>query len=103
MLIIVLDVSRIKRCSTLEGVGSGAVSNQVSDVSEAGLVIIIGSNPTENHPVAATWMKNAAKNGTKIVLIDPRMTSIASYAWKSLKFKPGSDVSLFKCNDPCDY
>ncbi len=78
----------------LEGVGSGAVSNQVSDVSEAELVIIIGSNPTENHPVAATWMKNAAKNGTKIVLIDPRMTSISSYAWKSLKFNPGSDVSL---------
>ena len=78
----------------LEGVGSGAVSNQVSDVSEAGLVIIIGSNPTENHPVAATWMKNAAKNGTKIVLIDPRMTKISDYAWKSLQFKPGSDVSL---------
>ena len=78
----------------LEGVGSGAVSNQVSDVSEAGLVIIIGSNPTENHPVAATWMKNAARSGTKIVLIDPRMTKIADYAWKTMKFKPGSDVSL---------
>ncbi len=78
----------------LEGVGSGAVSNQVSDVAEAGLIIVIGSNPTENHPVAATWMKNAAKNGTKIVLIDPRMTTISKYAWKSLKFKPGSDVSL---------
>ena len=78
----------------LEGVGSGAVSNQVSDVSEAGLVIIIGANPTENHPVAATWMKNAAKNGTKIVLIDPRVTKISDYAWKTLKFNPGSDVSL---------
>ncbi|OUW03732.1 MAG: formate dehydrogenase subunit alpha [Betaproteobacteria bacterium TMED156] len=78
----------------LEGVGSGAVSNQVSDVSEAELVIIIGSNPTENHPVAATWMKNAANNGTKIVLIDPRMTTISKHAWKSLKFNPGSDVSL---------
>jgi formate dehydrogenase major subunit len=78
----------------LEGVGSGAVSNQVSDVAEAELVVIIGANPTENHPVAATWMKNAAKNGTKIVLIDPRMTKIADYAWKTLQFKPGSDVSL---------
>ncbi|MES2423588.1 MAG: molybdopterin-dependent oxidoreductase, partial [Pseudomonadota bacterium] len=51
----------------LEGVGSGAVSNQVSDVEHAGLILVIGSNPTANHPVAATWMKNAAKNGTKIV------------------------------------
>jgi len=50
----------------LEGVGSGAVSNQVADVEKAEVILIIGSNPTENHPVAATWMKNAARNGTKI-------------------------------------
>ncbi|HYD05639.1 MAG TPA: 2Fe-2S iron-sulfur cluster-binding protein, partial [Reyranella sp.] len=48
----------------LEGVGSGAVSNQVSDVVEkADVIFLIGSNPTSNHPVAATWMKNAAKRG----------------------------------------
>src|SRR5437867_11659213 len=52
----------------LEGVGSGAVSNQVNDVAQAELIFVIGSNPTSNHPVAATWMKNAARNGTKIVL-----------------------------------
>ncbi|MGA0315268.1 MAG: molybdopterin-dependent oxidoreductase, partial [Alphaproteobacteria bacterium] len=51
----------------LEGVGSGAVSNQVADVEKAEVILIIGSNPTENHPVAATWMKNAARNGTKII------------------------------------
>src|SRR5690606_37450381 len=39
----------------LEGVGSGAVSNQVSDVAEEELIFVIGSNPTSNHPVAATW------------------------------------------------
>ncbi|MFL6695399.1 MAG: molybdopterin-dependent oxidoreductase, partial [Ramlibacter sp.] len=47
----------------LEGVGSGAVSNQVNDVENAELIMVIGSNPTGNHPVAATWMKNAAKRG----------------------------------------
>ena len=56
----------------LEGVGSGAVSNQVNDVEHADLIFVIGSNPTANHPVAATWMKNAAKRGAKIVLADPR-------------------------------
>ena len=62
----------------LEGVGSGAVSNQVNDVEHAELIFVIGSNPTANHPVAATWMKNAAKRGAKIVLADPRRTDIGT-------------------------
>jgi formate dehydrogenase major subunit len=78
----------------LEGVGSGAVSNQVNDVSNSELVMVIGSNPTSNHPVAATWMKNAAKKGTKIVLADPRKTDIAKHAWRSLQFKADGDVAM---------
>ncbi len=78
----------------LEGVGSGAVSNQVSDVEHAGLIMVIGSNPTANHPVAATWMKNAAKNGTKIVLADPRRTDISNHAWRTMQFKPDTDVAM---------
>ena len=78
----------------LEGVGSGAVSNQVSDVAHAELILVIGSNPTNNHPVAATWMKNAAKRGTKIVLADPRITDIGRHAWRTLQFRADSDVAL---------
>ena len=78
----------------LEGVGSGAVSNQVSDVEHAELILVIGSNPTDNHPVAATWMKNAARRGTKIVLADPRVTDIGRHAWRTLQFKADSDVAL---------
>ena len=78
----------------LEGVGSGAVSNQVSDVEHAELIMVIGSNPTANHPVAATWMKNAAKRGAKIVLVDPRVTDIGKYAWRTLQFKPDTDVAM---------
>lgn len=78
----------------LEGVGSGAVSNQVNDVENAELVMVIGSNPTANHPVAATWMKNAAKRGTKIVLADPRVTDIGKYAWRTLQFKADTDVAM---------
>ncbi len=78
----------------LEGVGSGAVSNQVNDVAHSEVILIIGSNPTSNHPVAATWMKNAAKLGTRIILADPRKTDIARHAWKSLQFKPDTDVLL---------
>ena len=78
----------------LEGVGSAAVSNQVNDVAHAGLILVIGSNPTANHPVAATWMKNAAKRGTKIVLADPRVTDIGKHAWRTLQFKPDTDVAM---------
>lgn len=78
----------------LEGVGSGAVSNPVNDVEHAELIFVIGSNPTANHPVAATWMKNAAKRGAKIVLADPRITDLRTHAWRTLQFKADTDVAL---------
>ena len=78
----------------LEGVGSGAVSNPVRDVEHAELILVIGANPTANHPVAASWMKNAARRGTRIVLADPRATDIARHCWRVLQFRPGSDVAL---------
>ena len=78
----------------LEGVGSAAVSNQVMDVENAGMIFVIGSNPTANHPVAATWMKNAAKRGAKIVLADPRVTDIGRHAWRTLQFKADTDVAM---------
>ncbi len=78
----------------LECLGSGAVSNPVEDVKKAEVVIIIGSNPTVNHPVGATFMKNATKSGTKIILIDPNRTAIAKYATHVLQFRPDTDVAL---------
>ena len=78
----------------LEGVGSGAVSNPVNDVEHAELIFVIGSNPTSNHPVAATWMKNAAQRGAKIVLADPRITDLTRQAWRTLQFKPDTDVAM---------
>ncbi|MES2151324.1 MAG: formate dehydrogenase subunit alpha [Pseudomonadota bacterium] len=78
----------------LEGIGSGAVSNPVMDVTKAEVVIIIGANPTVNHPVAATWIKNAIKNGTKLVVCDPRRSDLARSAHRYLQFKPDTDVAL---------
>jgi formate dehydrogenase major subunit len=78
----------------LEGIGSGAVSNPVMDVTKADVVIIIGANPTVNHPVAATWIKNAVKNGTKLVIADPRRSDLARVAHRFLQFKPDTDVAL---------
>ena len=78
----------------LEGIGSGAVSNQVAEVSEAEVIVIIGSNPTTNHPVAATFMKNAARAGKTLIVMDPRRNEIARHADYFLQFKPDTDVAM---------
>jgi formate dehydrogenase major subunit len=78
----------------LEGIGSGAVSNPVRDVAKAEVIFVIGANPTVNHPVAATWMKNAAKRGAKLIVADPRRTELARLATHFLQFKPDTDVAL---------
>src|SRR5213079_3586323 len=77
----------------LEGIGSGAVSNPVMDVAKADVLFLIGANPTVNHPVAATWIKNAVKNGTKLVIADPRRSELARHATHYLQFKADTDVA----------
>ncbi|HEX3136280.1 MAG TPA: formate dehydrogenase subunit alpha [Casimicrobiaceae bacterium] len=78
----------------LEGIGSGAVSNPVMDVMKADVVLLIGANPVVNHPVAATWIKNAVRNGTRLILADPRRSELARHATHYLQFKPDTDVAL---------
>ncbi len=78
----------------LEGIGSGAVSNPVMDVLKAEVVLLIGANPVVNHPVAATWIKNATRQGTKLILADPRRSELARHAAHYLPFKPDTDVAL---------
>jgi formate dehydrogenase major subunit len=78
----------------MEGLNSGAVSNQVADVQHADCMIIIGANPTVNHPVAATFMKNAIERGTKLILMDPRRTELSRLATHMLQFTPDTDVAL---------
>lgn len=78
----------------LEMVGSGAVSNPVADVKYADVFVVIGANPTVNHPVAATFMKNAVARGAKLILMDPRATEMARLATHALQPRSGSDVAL---------
>ena len=56
--------------------------------------MVIGSNPTTNHPVAATFMKNAIRDGRKLILLDPRKTDIARHATHHLQFNASTDVTL---------
>nr|WP_217344369.1 formate dehydrogenase subunit alpha [Noviherbaspirillum sp. L7-7A]MBV0878512.1 formate dehydrogenase subunit alpha [Noviherbaspirillum sp. L7-7A] len=78
----------------LEGIGSGAVSNPVMDVTRAEVIVIIGANPTVNHPVAATWIKNAVANGSKLIVCDPRRSELARFAHRYMQFKADTDVPM---------
>jgi formate dehydrogenase major subunit len=77
-----------------EGLSSGAVSAPFAAAADADVIWVIGANPTVNHPVAATFIKNAAKRGAKLFVMDPRRQSLSRHATKHLAFKPGSDVAM---------
>jgi formate dehydrogenase major subunit len=79
----------------MEGLNSGAVSAPFAAAMDAEVIIVIGANPTINHPVAATFIKNAVKqNGAKLIVMDPRRQSFSRIAYTHLAFKPGTDVSM---------
>jgi formate dehydrogenase major subunit len=78
----------------MEGIGSGAVTAPFTAAADAEVIIVIGARPTENHPVAATFFKQAAKRGAKLYVMDPRSQFMARYATKMLQFTPGRDVAM---------
>ncbi|MEQ5869902.1 formate dehydrogenase subunit alpha [Sagittula sp. NFXS13] len=78
----------------MENVGSGAVTATFNEIENADLAIVIGSNPTENHPVAATFFKQFTKRGGELIIMDPRGTAMARHARHMLQFRPGTDVAL---------
>ena len=78
----------------MEGIGSGAVTAPFMAAKDADVIIVIGANPTENHPVAATFFKNAVKRGATLIVMDPRGQTLKRHATHMLQFKPGRDVAL---------
>src|SRR5437763_1686554 len=78
----------------MEGIGSGAVTAPFTAAADAEVIIIIGARPTENHPVAATFFKQATKRGAKLIVMDPRGQSLSRHAYMNLAFKAGSDVAM---------
>ncbi|HEY0836542.1 MAG TPA: formate dehydrogenase subunit alpha [Azospirillum sp.] len=78
----------------IEGIGSGAVTAPFMAAEDAEVIVVIGANPTENHPVAATFFKQAARRGAKLIVMDPRGQALKRFATHMLQFKPGTDVAL---------
>jgi len=78
----------------LENVGSGAVTATFNEIENADVAIVIGANPVENHPVAATYFKQFTKRGGKLIVMDPRGQGLKRFATHMLQFRPGADVSM---------
>jgi formate dehydrogenase major subunit len=78
----------------LEGIGSGAVTAPFMAAKDAEVIVVIGARPTENHPVAATFLKEAASRGAQLVVMDPRGNGLDRHAAEVVRFLPGRDVPL---------
>ncbi|MFG6559455.1 formate dehydrogenase subunit alpha [Sulfitobacter sp. 1A15299] len=78
----------------MENVGSGAVTATFNEIENADVAIVIGANPVENHPVAATYFKQFSKRGGKLIIMDPRGQGLRRFASHMLQFRPGTDVAM---------
>ncbi len=90
--------ARLCHSSTVFGLaetfGSGAMTNSISCFDQTDLILVIGSNTTEQHPLIGTRILNAAQRGTKLIVADNRRIRLARHADLHLRHKNGSDVAL---------
>lgn len=78
----------------MEGIGSAAVSAPFMDAQKADVIIVIGSRPEQNHPVASAYIKQAVKDGARLIIMDPRGQRLGRFADPLVQFKSGTDVAL---------
>jgi formate dehydrogenase major subunit len=90
--------ARLCHSSTVAGLattlGSGAMTNPIRDVLEADVIFITGSNTTVAHPVMGMMIRQAVREGKKLIVADPKRIDLADYADIYLQIKPGTSVAL---------
>ncbi|MCJ7693166.1 MAG: formate dehydrogenase subunit alpha, partial [Sedimentisphaerales bacterium] len=91
--------ARLCHASTVAGLarafGSGAMTNSIDELKNAGCIFVIGSNTTEAHPVIALYIKQAVvNNGADLIVADPRAIDLVRFSTLHLSQKPGTDVAL---------
>ena len=75
--------------------GSGAMTNPIEDITrKPDLIMLVGSNPEEAHPVVGMQIRQAVKRGCKLIVADPREINLAKSADVHLKLKPGTNVAF---------
>jgi formate dehydrogenase alpha subunit len=90
--------ARLCHSSTVGGLaaafGSGAMTNSISEIADASVLFVIGSNTTEQHPMIGMHMLEAVDRGATLIVADPRRTQIAEFAHIHLRHRSGTDVAL---------
>ncbi len=91
--------ARLCHASTVAGLaatyGSGAMTNSIAELEDADCILVIGSNPSENHPVIGANIKRAARLKNKdLIVIDPRRQDLVRHAKLWLRQYPGTDIAV---------
>ena len=90
--------ARLCHSSTVTGLaetfGSGAMTNSISCIDQAGVILVIGSNTTEQHPLIGSRILNAVRSGTRLIVADNRRIRLSRHAGLHLRHRNGSDVAL---------
>jgi len=90
--------ARVCHSSTVTGLaatfGRGAMTNHFNDLAAADVILVIGANPAENHPIAMKWIAAARGRGARLVHVDPRFTRTSAVADLYLPLRPGTDIAL---------
>jgi len=90
--------ARLCHSSTVAGLaatfGRGIMTNHWIDIKNADVILVMGSNPAENHPISFKWIQKARDNGAKLIVVDPRFTRSASLADMYGSIRPGTDIAF---------
>lgn len=93
------NCARVCHSATVAGLaktlGSGAMTNPIYDIThDVDTILLVGSNPEEAHPVVGMQIRQAVKNGTRLIVVDPRSIGLTKYADIHLKLRPGTNVAF---------
>jgi len=93
------NCARVCHSATVAGLaktlGSGAMTNPIYDIThDVNLILLVGSNPEEAHPVVGMQIRQAVKNGAKLIVVDPRSIGLSKSADIHLKLRPGTNVAF---------
>jgi formate dehydrogenase major subunit len=78
----------------METLGASAATNSIEDLEQAKLILVVGANPTESHPVVGAKIKQVHRRGVPLIVVDPRRTELARLADLHLQLRPGTNVAL---------
>lgn len=91
--------ARLCHASTVAGLalafGSGAMTNSINEIEDCDVILVTGSNTTEQHPATGNRIIRAVDKGARLIVADPREIPLAKYACLHIRQRPGTDIALY--------